>query len=100
FKTPSFATIITGVFVGTASLFMNLTEVTDLSSIGTLFAFALVCAGTLVTKTPKTGFKVPYYNSRYLLPAISVIIIFLLLYYRRIELIAFFEYEDWDSFLE
>ena len=41
YKTPWFATIVTGLFVAIPSLFMNLTEVTDLTSIGTLFAFVL-----------------------------------------------------------
>ncbi|HET8830420.1 MAG TPA: amino acid permease, partial [Pelobium sp.] len=35
FKTPSFATIVTGFVVAIPALFMNLTEVTDLTSIGT-----------------------------------------------------------------
>ena len=47
FKTPWFATIITGLVVAIPALFMNLTEVTDLASIGTLFAFFVVCAGVL-----------------------------------------------------
>ena len=98
FKTPSFATLVTGAFVGGASLFMNLTEVTDLSSIGTLFAFALVCGGVLVMETPKAGFKVPYYNSRILLPAASLAIIILLLVFKADELTMFFSYQSWDSF--
>src|SRR6185369_16517282 len=36
FKTPWFSTIVTGFVVAIPSLFMNLTEVTDLTSIGTL----------------------------------------------------------------
>ncbi len=69
FKTPSFATIVTGLVVAIPALFMNLTEVTDLSSIGTLFAFAMVCGGVLVMDangdTAKARYKVPYLNSRY-----------------------------------
>ena len=42
FRTPWFATIVSGIFVAIPSLFMNLTEVTDLCSIGTLFAFVIV----------------------------------------------------------
>ncbi|HAN79079.1 MAG TPA: amino acid transporter, partial [Bacteroidales bacterium] len=42
YKTPYFSTIIAGVLVAVPTLFMNLTEVTDLTSIGTLFAFVLV----------------------------------------------------------
>src|SRR5690606_5812952 len=43
YRTPSFATIVTGFVVAVPALFMNLTMVTDLCSIGTLFAFSLVC---------------------------------------------------------
>lgn len=48
FHTPSYATVITGFFVALPTLFLNLTEVTDLTSIGTLFAFIVVCAGVLI----------------------------------------------------
>lgn len=73
YKTPWFATIITGFAVGIPALFMNLTELTDLTSIGTLFAFALVCGGILVMDSrnddsQKPKFKVPYVNSKYLGP--------------------------------
>jgi APA family basic amino acid/polyamine antiporter len=72
FKTPSFATIVTGIVVAIPALFMNLTEVTDLTSIGTLFAFVVVCGGVLVLQRrknkPEGRFKVPYINSRYIIP--------------------------------
>ena len=48
FRTPSFATVVAGLFVAIPSLFMNFTEVTDLTSIGTLFAFVLVSGGVLI----------------------------------------------------
>jgi APA family basic amino acid/polyamine antiporter len=76
FRTPSFATIVTGIFVAIPSLFMNLTEVTDLTSIGTLFAFVLVSGGVLMMKdTPREvdgrkTFRIPYVSSRYILPAL------------------------------
>lgn len=86
YKTPYFATIITGIVVAIPSMFMNLTSVTDLTSIGTLFAFLLVCLGVIVLderekKNPelfagkKAKFKIPYYNSRYFLPIIVFIFI-------------------------
>ena len=70
FRTPAFSTIIAGVFVAVPSLFLNLNMVTDLTSIGTLFAFVLVSGGILLLKTEskeerKKGFRVPYINSRY-----------------------------------
>jgi amino acid transporter len=46
YKTPSYATVVT-VF-SSYSCFVFKTMVTDLCSIGTLFAFVLVCAGVLV----------------------------------------------------
>ena len=79
YLTPSFATIVTGFFVGIPCLFMNLTEVTDLTSIGTLFAFILVSAGILVINKkdiPPGRFKVPYINGRYLVPAIFLISVY------------------------
>lgn len=76
FKTPSFATLITGILVAVPALFMNLQEVTDLTSIGTLFAFVIVCAGVLLVPPPEDGFRVPYYSGRYILPVLLLIIFF------------------------
>ncbi len=55
FRTPWFATIITGILVAVPSLFLNLTEVTDLTSIGTLFAFILVSGGVLIIDQRKNN---------------------------------------------
>jgi amino acid transporter len=81
FKTPSFATVITGLVVAIPSLFMNLTEVTDLTSIGTLFAFVVVCSGVLILNNkgnkPVSKYRVPFINSRYiLLPLLAIIFTF------------------------
>jgi APA family basic amino acid/polyamine antiporter len=77
YKTPSYATIVTGFVVAVPALFLNLTLVTDLCSIGTLFAFVLVCAGVLVlqnrTDIPRGKFKTPYVNSKYILPVLIII---------------------------
>lgn len=77
FKTPSFATIVTGFVVAIPALFLNLTMVTDLCSIGTLFAFVLVCAGVLVLQNkkdiPRGKFKTPYLNSKYIMPVALLI---------------------------
>lgn len=81
FKTPSFATIVTGIVVAVPALFMNLTEVTDLTSIGTLFAFVLVCGGVLllpkeeVSDESRKRFRMPYINSQYIVPALLLIIL-------------------------
>jgi basic amino acid/polyamine antiporter, APA family len=99
FKTPAFSTVVTGIFVAIPTLFLNLTEVTDLTSIGTLFAFILVCGGILLVekdeniKTRK-GFKLPYYNSRTILPPIVVVVIFMVLYFNYNGVIHFFSSMD------
>ncbi|RTY80032.1 amino acid permease [Flavobacterium sp. LS1P28] len=76
YKTPSYATIVTGFVVAVPALFLNLTLVTDLCSIGTLFAFVLVCAGVLVlqnrTDIPRGKFKTPYVNSKFILPVLII----------------------------
>ncbi|PYQ28341.1 MAG: amino acid permease [Acidobacteria bacterium] len=50
FRTPHVATIITGIFVGVASMFTTLEEMVDLTNIGTLFAFFLVCVGIIILR--------------------------------------------------
>lgn len=76
YKTPSFSTIVVGFVVAIPALFMNLTMVTELCSIGTLFAFVLVCGGVLVlqnkTDIPRGKFKTPYVNGKYVLPFLVV----------------------------
>lgn len=76
YKTPSFATIVVGFVVAVPSLFMNLTIVTDLCSIGTLFAFVLVCAGVLVLQNrpgvQRGKFQIPYVNSKFIVPILFI----------------------------
>lgn len=94
YKTPSFSTMVTGLLVAVPALFMNLKEVVDLSSIGTLFAFVLVCGGVLVLdhskeRPARPRFKTPYINGRYLVPLLYLGIIFIC--YR------YFKAETWDT---
>lgn len=80
YQTPSFATIITGILVAVPALFIEDAIVTDLTSIGTLFAFALVAAGVLmlprIEKTPGQ-FSLPYINGKFIVPIIVALFIFL-----------------------
>jgi len=75
YHTPSFATIITGIVVAVPALFVNLTIVTDLTSIGTLFAFVLVCGGVLLLprEAAQAGrFHLPYVNAKWIAPVIFI----------------------------
>lgn len=83
YKTPSFSTIVVGFITAIPALFFNLTTVTDLCSIGTLFAFVLVCGGVLMIHgrkdLPPAKFKTPYINSKWILP-VSLILMVVFLY--------------------
>ncbi len=75
FRTPWFSTIVTGLLVAIPSLFMNLSEVTDLSVIGTLFAFSMVCGGVLIKdKEFASEYRyAPYISGRYIVPVLFVV---------------------------
>ncbi len=94
FKTPSYATVVTGLVVAIPILFTDLEMVVDACSIGTLFAFVLVCAGVLKLESNKNGprgkFKVPYINSAYVMPVVFALVCFVLMYFFKEETINFF----------
>ncbi len=77
FRTPSFATIMTGFFVVVPMLFIPSDTVLDLCSMGTLFAFVLVCAGVLkmqvTPNAPRGSFRTPYLNGKWIFPAMLVV---------------------------
>ena len=50
YRTPHVTTILTGVAVGVTSMFTTIDEMVDLTNIGTLFAFVLVCMGVLILR--------------------------------------------------
>ncbi|WP_276502251.1 amino acid permease [Terrimonas pollutisoli] len=86
FKTPSFATIVTGLVVGVPILFTDKTFVLDFTSIATLFAFVLVCGGVLLIpqkeKTPGR-FNMPYINGQFIYPLIIALALFLFAQYGK-----------------
>lgn len=73
YKTPSFATIITGIVVGLPILFTDKSFILDFTSIGTIFAFVLVNGGILLMPRKekiKGRFHLPYINSKFIFPII------------------------------
>jgi APA family basic amino acid/polyamine antiporter len=74
YRTPHVGTIITGVGVGVTAMFTSLDAMVDLTNIGTLFAFILVCFGIMILriKDPDRprSFRVP--GGPYLLPLLGV----------------------------
>lgn len=72
YRTPTFATIVTGFFVVVPMLFIPSDTVLDLCSMGTLFAFVLVCGGVLKLQiqpdAPRGKFRTPYLNAKWIFP--------------------------------
>ncbi|HSS19606.1 MAG TPA: amino acid permease [Pyrinomonadaceae bacterium] len=83
FKTPHVTTILTGVVVGLFAAVMSIDEMVDLTNIGTLFAFVLVCVGITILryKDPNRHrpFKVPF--GPWLLPIFGAVSCLFLMYY-------------------
>lgn len=63
FRTPHVTTIVTGIVVACFAAFTNIEEMVDLTNIGTLFAFTLVCFGVIILRVKEPhrhrSFKVP-----------------------------------------
>ncbi len=98
YKTPSFSTILTGFVVGVPALFLNLDEVVKLTSVGTLFAFVLVCGGIVKFHSdknrPESKFKAPYVSGRWIVPLMFVATICLLVRFNPDGLRAFFSLQN------
>ncbi len=92
YRTPHVTTIWTGIFVAFFALFSPLDKIVELTNIGTLFAFVLVCAGVMILRHKDPArprpFKTPWIP---LLPIWLVI-----LYYLPSEIL----HESWGKRLE
>ena len=64
FRTPHITTIVTGLLVALGALLADDDATYDLTNIGTLSAFAIVCIGVLVLRVREPGrprpFRVPF----------------------------------------
>lgn len=80
YQTPYFSTIVTGLLVAIPSLFMQSSLMTDLTSIGTLFAFVLVAGGVLMlpreSNVAGRSFKLPYINGQYIIPLLLAVFLY------------------------
>ncbi|HKY30269.1 MAG TPA: amino acid permease [Pyrinomonadaceae bacterium] len=83
FKTPHVTTILTGLFVGGIAAFANIESMLNLTNIGTLFAFLLVCIGIPILRhkdpTRPRPFRVPF--GAWLMPMLGAASCVFLMYY-------------------
>jgi basic amino acid/polyamine antiporter, APA family len=86
FRTPYITTIWTGIIVGGVAMLTDIGSLSDLTNIGTLFAFILVCLGVLVLRrthpTRPRPFRVPLVP---LFPIFGVIMCFALMFSLPLE---------------
>lgn len=110
FRTPHVNILITGIFVAFFSAFTNIDEMVDLTNVGTLFAFMLVCIGVIILRKIEPhrdrGFRVPLVHAvalggivmcAYLmagLPAVTFIRFFIWL---AVGAVIYFSYGYWNS---
>jgi amino acid transporter len=82
FLTPHLSTILTGIFVGVFAAIASIDEMVDLTNIGTLFAFILVCAGIIVLRVKDPNrprpFRVP---GGLVLPVLGILSCLYLIYF-------------------
>jgi APA family basic amino acid/polyamine antiporter len=82
FKTPHVTTILTGVAVAATSAFSSIEAMVDLTNIGTLFAFILVCVGIIILRVKDPNrerpFKAPFGIA---VPILGILSCVLLIYY-------------------
>jgi basic amino acid/polyamine antiporter, APA family len=79
YQTPHFSTIVSGILVAVPSLFMQSSLMTDLTSIGTLFAFVIVSGGVLMlpkADASQQGFKLPYVSGRFIIPVLYSVFVY------------------------
>jgi APA family basic amino acid/polyamine antiporter len=110
FRTPHITTIWTGIVVGGVAAVTDIGSLADLTNIGTLFAFILVCIGVNVLRKKAPGrprpFRVPMVP---VFPILGVILCFVLMLSLPLEtwirffvwlvigLTIYFSYSVWHS---
>jgi APA family basic amino acid/polyamine antiporter len=60
YRTPYIPTTLTGIAVGITAALLPIQEIAELTNIGTLFAFVLVCAGVWILRRVEPELKRPF----------------------------------------
>jgi basic amino acid/polyamine antiporter, APA family len=91
FKTPWVNTILVGLITAVAAAFFDINTLGDMTSVGTLAAFGIVCLSVIWLRTTHPeiprGFRVPLYP---VLPALGIVSCFALIFTVENRVLIFF----------
>ena len=91
FHTPWVNTIVVGLITAVAAAFFDINTLGDMTSVGTLAAFGIVCLSVIWLRTTHPeiprGFRVPFYP---VLPALGIIACFALIFTVETRVLIFF----------
>jgi APA family basic amino acid/polyamine antiporter len=86
FRTPWKSTILTGAFVLLMAGFLPLRILAEMTNIGTLFAFVIVCAAVLIMRRTDPDAKRPFRAPLYpLVPILGIVTCLLLMFSLPVE---------------
>ncbi len=91
FRTPWVNTILVGLLTACAAAFFDINTLGDMTSVGTLAAFGIVCLAVIWLRTTHPGiprgFRVPLYP---VLPALGIVACFALIFTVEVRVLIFF----------
>jgi APA family basic amino acid/polyamine antiporter len=109
-RTPWFGTLVTAAFAGLAAGFLPLDVLGELVSIGTLFAFALICAAVMYLRITRPdlprAFKTPFWpvtavlgiaSCLWLISGLGTPTLLRLVIWMAIGLVVYFGYAHWHA---
>lgn len=113
FQTPALNTVVVGLVTATAAGFFDINVLGDMTSVGTLAAFAIVCLSVIYLRraAPELprGFKVPFYpvlpvlgilSCLYLITSVPGNVLMFFVWYMVGGVALYFVYGIWNSNLQ
>ncbi len=94
YRTPYIPTTLTGIGVGIAAALLPIQEIAELTNIGTLFAFVLVCLGVWILRHAEPGLKRPFRTP--LVPLVPILgVVFCLYLMASLPLVTWIRFFVW-----
>ncbi|RYY25749.1 MAG: amino acid permease [Sphingomonadales bacterium] len=113
FKTPWVNTLVVGILTAVAAGFFDINVLGDMTSVGTLAAFSIVCLSVIYLRRSAPdlprGFKVPFYpitpilgilSCIYLITTVPVSVLMFFVWYMIGGIVLYFVYGMWNSNLQ